>query len=199
MIWKMLVLDYIQNKRNLLIKFVLPLILFLPAYRFSEGNSILVLILIFTIMTGTGLKIAKLKSNSLYNRLIIAPVTKRRLFCEFAITSSILFFLQFLPVLVFAAFLDKFEILLFSFFSILLIVVVGTIVGIHSRSLGEVHLTSFLSVIPLIAVAMVNLQISYFFPFIYVIHSAYSFEAAGVSLLTTMFFYGILLVDVSRL
>jgi MFS-type transporter involved in bile tolerance (Atg22 family) len=72
MIWKMLVLDYIQNKRNLIIKFVFPLILFLPAYSFSEGNSILVLILIFTIMTGTGLKIAKLKSNSLYNRLIIS-------------------------------------------------------------------------------------------------------------------------------
>jgi hypothetical protein len=199
MIGKMLVLDFIQNKKKLVIKFVFPLILFIPTYTFFGGNSILVLILIFTIMTGTGLKIAKLKSNGLYNRLIIAPVTKKRLFFEFSITSSALFFLQFLPVLILAAFLDKFEVLLFSFFSILLIVVIGTIIGIHSRSLGDVHFNSFISVIPLIGLSMVNLQISYFFPFIYIIHSSYSLEAAGISLLTLIILYGILLLDVSRL
>ena len=81
-----------------------------------------------------------------------------------------LFFLQFLPVLICASFLDKFEILLFSFFSILLIVVVGTMVGIHSRSLGEVHLNSFLLMVPLIAVAIIDFQVADFFPFIYIIH-----------------------------
>ncbi len=199
MIEKMLWMDYTKSKKNLLLKISVPFILVFASYQVGFGNLALVMILIFTIITGAGLKIVQLKNEGLYNRLIAAPILKRRLFVEITVVSIGLYVLQFLPTIFVGVYYNNFEILAFLLLSVILVVLIGILVGIHSKSYGQIHLNSLVTVLPLAAIAMIPISLSYVFPFIYISTSAYSFEGFVFSGITIIIGFFVLFIDVSRL
>jgi hypothetical protein len=199
MMERILWLDYTKSKKNLVLKMSLPFLLVFASYQMGFGNLALVMVLIFTVITGAGLKIVQLKNEGVYNRLIAAPISKRRLFLELTSVSIGLYFLQFLPTLLLGVYYNHMEMLMFSFLSIVLVVLIGTLVGIHAKSFGQIHLNSLITVLPLAAVAIVPVFLSYFFPFIYIVKSVYSWGGFLLSGVVIIGFFSVLLVDVSRL
>jgi hypothetical protein len=199
MMERILWLDYTKSKKNLVLKMSLPFLLVFASYQMGFGNLALVMVLIFTVITGAGLKIVQLKNEGVYNRLIAAPISKRRLFLELTSVSIGLYFLQFLPTLLLGVYYNHMEMLMFSFLSIVLVVLIGTLVGIHAKSFGQIHLNSLITVLPLAAVAIVPVFLSYFFPFIYIVKSVYSWGGFLLSSVVIIGFFSVLLVDVSRL
>ncbi len=199
MMEKILWEDYIKNKKGIALKVGLPFGLVLGSYQFGYGNLTLVMIIIFTIITGAGLKIVQLKSNGLFDRLISAPITKKRLFLEMTSMYIALYYLQFLPAMLVSAYYDTIWVLLFSFLSIIIVVGIGIIIGVHVKSLGQIHLISFFTVLPLAAVSVIPFSISYLFPFIYLTKSIISFDGIIFSLGVSIILISLLIYDVSRL
>jgi hypothetical protein len=199
MMEKMLWVDYFKSKKNLLLKMGIPFALVLAAYQFNLGNFTLVMVLIFTIVMGAGLKIVQLKTMGVYNRLITAPISKRRLFLEISSMSIALYFLQFLPTLLIGVYYTGIVILVFSLLAIAVVVLIGMLVGVHAKSFGQIHLNSLVTVLPLAAVAMVPLSVSYLFPFIYISQAIFSLTGILWSGVVIVGLYGVLLADVSRL
>lgn len=196
---KVLWMDFTKSKKNLLLKMCVPLLLVFASYQMGFGNIALVMVLIFTVITGAGLKIVQLKNEGVYNRLIAAPISKRWLFLELTSASIGFYFIQFLPTILIGVYYDSLAIVLFLFLSIILVVLIGTLVGIHAKSFGQIHLNSLITVLPLAAVALLPLSVSYFFPFIYISNSLYSLEGFFLSGTVIVGFFSVLLVDVSRL
>jgi hypothetical protein len=199
MMGKILWLDYTKSKKNLLLKISLPFVLVVFSYSVGYGNIALVMILIFTVVTGSGLKIVQMKSNGLYNRLLTAPVDKKRMFLELTSIYSGLYTIQFLPTFAVGVYYDGFGILVFSFLSLLVVILLGTLVGLHAKSLGQIHFNSLVVVLPLVAVAMMDMNLSYLFPFIYVTRSVYSVEGLLLPTGIILGLYLLLISDVSRL
>lgn len=199
MMEKILWADFTKNKKNLILKIAIPFALVLVAYRFGFGNFALAMVLIFTIVTGAGLKIVQLKTQGVYDRLITAPLSKQRLFTELSLMSIGLYFLQFLPTLFIGVYYENIEVLIFSVLSIAVVVFVGMLVGVHADSFGQIHLNSLITVLPLAAVAMIPMSISYLFPFIYIAQAIFTLEGFLFSGLLILGLYIVLLVDVSRL
>jgi hypothetical protein len=196
---KMLWMDYTKSKKNLLLKICVPFILVFTSYQIGFGNLALVMVLIFTVITGAGLKIVQLKNEGLYSRLIAAPISKRQLFMELTSVSIGLYFLQFFPTMLLGVYYNNSETIIFLFLSIILVVFIGTLVGIHSKSFGQIHLNSLITVLPLAAVAMIPVSLSYWFPFIYIATSLYSLEGFFLSGIVIVGVFFVLLADVSRL
>ena len=199
MMEKILWADYIKNKKSIALKVGIPLILVLGSYQFGYGNLSLVMIIIFTIITGTGLKIVQLKSNGIYNRLISAPITKKRLFLEIASVYIGLYYLQFLPAVLISTYYTNISVILISFLSIFIVVCIGILIGVHVKSLGQIHLISFFTVLPLGAVSVIPFSISFIFPFIYLTKSIITFEGMIFSTCVCIGLISLLLFDVSRL
>ncbi len=199
MMGKILWADYLKNKKNIVLKIALPLALVLVAYRFGIGSFALVMVLIFTIVTGAGLKIVQLKTEGVYDRLIASPYSKPRLFTEMASMSIGLYVLQLLPTLFVGVYYDGVKIFIFSVLAVAVVVLVGTLVGVHARSFGQIHLNSLITVIPLAALAMVPVSVSFLFPFIYISRPVFSLEGMMLSLGMILGLYIVLIVDVSRL
>ena len=199
MIANMLVLDYMKSKRDFLFKILLPFIIIFAAFQSGYGNMVLVMVLIFTILTGAGLKIAKLKNNNIYDRLLISPLDNKLFFLEFTATYTGLYILQFIPIFIVASFYNSFLIVPFLILAIAMIVIIGILIGIHATSFGEVHLYSIFTVIPLIGVAMMDNPISYMFPFLYITLPMFSIQGIFLCLIITIFLYIILIIDVSRI
>jgi hypothetical protein len=191
--------DFIKSKKNLLLKLLLPFTLAVVSYQMGFGNLAVVMILIFTVITGAGLKIVQLKNNGVYNRLITAPVSKPRLFGEMTMMSVGLYTIQFLPTFVLAVYYNSIAILIFLVLSLLIVVPIGTLVGIHATSFGQIHLQSLLTVLPLAAIAMIPLWVSYLFPFIYVVQGTYSWQGGLASVGVTLGLFLVVSLDVSRL
>jgi len=199
MIANILVLDYMKSKRDFLFKILLPFVIIFAAFQSEYGSTVLVMVLIFTILTGAGLKIAKLKNNNMYDRLLTSPLDNKLFFLEFAATYSGLYILQFVPIFIVASLYDSFLIVPFLILAIVMIVVIGIIIGIHATSFGEVHLYSIFAVIPLVGVAMVDNPISYMFPFLYISRSIFSIQGILLCLIIIIFIYIMMLIDVSRI
>ena len=199
MMGKILWLDYIKNKKNLLLKISLPFVLVVFSYRIGYGNIALVMILIFTVITGSGLKIVQMKSNGLYHRLLTSPVDKKRMFLELTFIYSGLYTVQFLPTFAVGVYYDGFGILVFSFLSLLLVILLGTLVGLHTKSFAQIHFNSLVVVLPLAAVAMMDMKLSYLFPFIYVARSVHTIEGLLLPIGVILGMYLLLIADVSRL
>jgi hypothetical protein len=199
MISKMLLLDSIKNKKNLVLKFLIPLVIVSASFQVGYGNITLVMLLIFAVITGAGLKIVKLKTSGVYKRLLISPIKKRDLFFEITIVTSFLYFLQFIPALLVAAFYESPLIILYALIAIMIVVFIGILTGIHAQGFGEIHLYSILLFIPLIGFTMINSDISLVFPFIAIVHSKYTIFTLIIPCLTLFFLSLLLLVDVHRL
>ena len=199
MMGRILWADYVKSKKNILLKIALPFVLVLVAYRFGMGSFALVMVLIFTIVTGAGLKIVQLKTEGVYDRLIASPLSKPRLFVEMSSMSIGLYMLQLSPTLFLGVYHDGAAVLVFSLLAIAVVVLIGTLVGIHARSFGQIHLNSLITVVPLAALAMVPVSISYLFPFIYISRAVFSVEGMVLSLGVITGLYGVLVADVSRL
>ena len=199
MISKIFFLDFIKNKKNLILKFIIPFIIVFTAFQFGYGRITLVMLLIFTVITGAGLKIVKLKTSGVYNRLIISPIKKSNLFFEITIVTSFFYFIQFIPALIVTIFYENIMVIIYSFIAILLVVLCGILIGIHAKSLGEIHLYSIIFLIPLIGFTMTNSSFSHIFPFASIFHSNYTF----LTLFYPVIFFGglflLLLLDVKRL
>jgi hypothetical protein len=199
MMEKILWMDYTKSKKNLLLKICTPFIIVLASYQMGFGNLAFAMVLIFTVVTGAGLKIVQLKNQGVYNRLIVAPISKQRLFTELTFVPMGIYYLQFLPTILLGVYYNNLEMLIFSFLSIAVVVLIGTLVGIHAKSLGQIHLNSLITVLPLAAVASIPVPVSYFFPFIYITQSFYTLEGFFLSGIVIVGLFFVLLVDVTRL
>ena len=199
MISRMFFLDFIKNKKNLLLKFFIPFIIVTVAFQFGFGKITLVMLLIFTVITGSGLKIIKLKTSGVYNRLIISPLGKSNLFLEIATITSLFYFIQFIPALFVAAFFGDILIIPYSIIAIIIIVFIGILIGIHAKSFGDIHLYSILAFIPLIGFVMVKSNFSLIFPFISIVDSEYTIFTLITPCITILFLCFILIFDVKRL
>jgi len=199
MMERILLSDYLKSPRNLAIKIVLPIIVVLISAQYSVATFALVMIIIFTVCTGSGLKIVSLKSSKVFERLLILPVSKKRLFLEHASIYTVLYSLQLAPAIVVGMMYSSMTILLYVLPSILLVTIIGTLVGLHAKGFGEIHLFSLFTMIPLVGLAMVKLPISYCFPFIFVTYPAFDLLGFFFSLVAILALVLILLVDVSRL
>jgi len=199
MMEKILWADYVKSKKNVLLKIVLPFVLVLAAYRFGMGSFALTMVLIFTIVTGAGLKIVQLKTEGVFDRLIASPLSKPRLFAEMSSMSIGLYVLQLLPTLFIGVYYNGANVFIFSLLAIAVVVLIGTLVGVHAKSFGQIHLNSLITVVPLAALAMVPVWISFLFPFIYISQSVFSLEGILLSLGVILGLYGVLIADVSRL
>jgi hypothetical protein len=191
--------DFTKNKKNLLLKLVLPFALTLVAYQIGFGNLSVIMILIFIVITGAGLKIVQLKSSGVYNRLITAPVSKPQVFIEMTILSVGIYTLQFLPTFLVSMYYNNIMILLFLLLSLFIVVPLGILVGIHATSFGQIHLQSLLTVLPLAALAMIPAWVSYLFPFVYVVQGTSSWQGGIGSLGIILGLLLVIFVDVSRL
>ncbi len=199
MISELLFLDFIKNKKNLLLKFLIPFIIVFISFQIGYGKITLVMLLIFTTITGSGLKIVKLKMSKMYDRLLISPLTKNRLFLEIAFITSVIYFVQFLPSLIVAALFEHIFIVIYSFMAILIIVFLGVLTGMHAKSLGEIHLYSIVFLIPLIALVMIPNDISYIVPFAAIYRSQYSLFTFLLSFSFYLLIFFIVFVDSKRL
>jgi len=110
-----------------------------------------------------------------------------------------LYFLQFLATLFVGVNYENMEVLAYSMLPISIVVLVGILVGIHANSFGQIHLNSLITVLPLAAMAMIPMSISYLFPFIYIAQAIFTLEGFLFSWLVILGLYIMLLVDVSRL
>lgn len=199
MISELLFLDFIKNKKNLLLKFLIPFIIVFISFQIGYGKITLVMLLIFTTITGSGLKIVKLKMSKMYDRLLISPLTKNRLFLEIAFITSVIYFVQFLPSLIVAALFEHIFIVIYSFMAILIIVFLGVLTGMHAKSLGEIHLYSIVFLIPLIALVMIPNDITYIVPFAAIYRSQYSLFNFLLSFSFYLLICFIVFVDSKRL
>ena len=194
LLWK----DFIKNKKNLMLKILLPFSIVLISYQYGFGNLALIMVMIFTINIGAGLKIVQLKTNGLYDRIIASPASNQRLFFEMICLFIIFYFIQFLPTFLLALYYTGIASFLFSLFSLIIIVLIGSLVGIHTKTFGQMHLQSIITVLPLAALTIIPFSLSYYFPFIYVSNSLYSLMGISSSLIVIIALYLILIIDISR-
>jgi hypothetical protein len=199
MIFRMFFLDFTKNKKNLFLKFLIPFVIVTATFQIGYGKITFVMLLIFAVITGSGLKIIKLKNSGLYKRLIIGPSKNESLFSEIAVITSFFYFLQFIPTLIVVSLFDSVLIFLYSLIAILIVVLIGILIGIHAKSLGEIHLNSVVFLIPLIAFTMTDSAISYIFPFAAIFHSNYLISNLVPSCIVALILILILMVDVKRL
>lgn len=199
MISKIFFLDFIKNKKNLFLKFFIPFIIVTASFQVGYGKITLVMLLIFAVITGSGLKIIKLKNSGIYKRLIISPIKKSGLFSEIVMITSIFYFLQFIPTLIVASLYENFLIILYSFIAILIIVLIGILIGIHAKSLGEIHLYSIIFLIPIIAFTMINNNISKILPFASIFRSNYTIFTLIYPFIVVMVLLFVLILDSKRL
>lgn len=191
--------DFLRNKKNLFLKFFVPFLIVLVSFQFGYGRITLVMVLLFTAITGAGLKIIKLKTSGVFTRLIISPLKKSHLFVEISLTSSVLYFVQFLPALGVSLFYENFLIMLYSFIAVLIVVIIGVLIGIHAKTLGEIHLYSIGFFIPLIALTMTESNLSYVIPFASIFHSQYTIVTFILPFLFVFILFSVLFFDAKRL
>ena len=199
MMGRIILRDYLKSPRNLALKILLPFVVVVVSAQYGYASLSLIMILIFTVVTGAGLKIVSLKASKVYDRLLILPVSKQRLFLEYSGGYAGLYSLQLAPAMIAGALYSSGILLLYSVLSIILIVVIGTLVGIHAKSYGEIHLFSLFSVIPLVGLAMMKTPVSYLFPFVFVAYPAFDMLGLVFSLVMILGLVLVLLCDVSRL
>jgi len=199
MISKMFFFNFIKNKRNLFLKFLIPFVIVTASFQVGYGKITLVMLLIFAVITGSGLKVIKLKTSGIYNRLIISPFKKSSLFSEIVIITSFFYFLQFIPTLIIASLYDSFLIILYSLIAIFIVVLIGTLIGIHAKSLGEIHLYSIIFLIPLIALTMINNSFSYILPFAAIFRSNYTIYTFIYPCIIALVLLFVLIIDSKRL
>jgi hypothetical protein len=199
MISKIFLSDFLRNKKNLFLKFFIPFLIVLVSYQFGYGRITLVMILLFTAITGAGLKIIKLKTSGIFPRLIISPLKKSHLFFEISMTASIFYFIQFIPALLVSVLYENIFIILYSFLAVLVVVIIGVLIGIHAKTLGEIHLYSIGFFIPLIALTMTESNLSYIIPFASIFHSHYTIVTFILPFLFVLILFFILFFDAKHL
>ena len=118
---------------------------------------------------------------------------------EYASDYTALYSLQLAPAIIVGIKYSNPGELLFIVLSIFLVTIIGTLMGIHAKGFGEIHLFSLFTMIPLVGLAMMKLPISYCFPFIFVTYSTVDLLGFLFSLVVILAVVLILLVDVSRL
>ena len=199
MIGRILLRDYLKSPRNLALKILLPfIVVFVSAY-YGYATLALIMILIFTVVTGSGLKIVSLKTAKVFDRLLILPVSKRRLFAEYAGGYAVLYSVQLLPALLVGMWYSSGVVVVYALLSIFIIVIIGTLVGIHAKSYGEIHLFSLFAVIPLVGLALMKEPLSYMFPFVFVAYPSLDWVGLLCSSGMLLLMVAVLLWDVSRL
>lgn len=198
MIPRIVLKDYVKSRKSVVLKVTLPFAVVLGSSIMGYQAVALAMMIIFSVMTGSAMNIVKLKVSGIYDRLVIAPISKRKMFLKFLGVYTLLYCIQFSPAIAVVA-VSNGAAVIFSVLSIGTVAVAGTLVGMYSQSLGEVHLNSTLCIFPLLFLAVTNYKIAYAFPFIYVRLSTFDAGSFLFSLITLAALYSLLLAKASRL
>lgn len=155
--WQKELLDDSKDKKTLLMKFILPLILLSPLIVFHMPLDIKALILtlfiLFTGILGTSVKLTRLKESNMLEKIAILPISPAKFMMEFVFANALFDGLQLLIPFVLIVFLSAPLVTGISWIFVCYIAAIlganfiGVLVALMAGSSGEVHLYSTLTVL----------------------------------------------------
>ncbi len=167
-----------QSPLRMLAKAVISLLFVGLATLVSREGLALVMILIFTGVTGPTIRLVTLKMEGIYDRIIVSPVSKVRFFYGFAGFWAIAVLLPLVPAIALVAALHGPLTIIPVITGTVLAVTLGTLAGVVARGLSDAHLAALLVSALLIGLSLVKGPIADFIP--YTALSLSSFEPVGM-------------------
>ena len=164
-LWQEEFLNFIKNKRALIIKILIPLILSSPILIPGVPNEIKAGIFILTILFigifSSTIGLIQLKDSKMLQRLAILPISKKRLILEYIFIKGFMDSIKFfLPLVIFIIINLKFfsvimlSWLLICYFSTIFTAnSLGILIAVISGSSGEAHLYAIISVLFIIGIS----------------------------------------------
>ncbi len=193
--WKIELIETLNNKKNLIIKLILPLILTLPllipGMSLNIKASFFTLIIIFISTFGSAVRLIQLKENKIIERIAVLPIKGYRLIFDYLFANVFIDCIKLsIPIIMLLVFnLNDFQI--FTLFGVIINFIMsiifanclGIIVAIIAGSSGEGHLYSIITVLGVSAISGVLFiplpyflnTISLLLPFHYFYNSLLSF------------------------
>jgi hypothetical protein len=199
MIGMMMLREFSQNKKSVLLKVAIPFVIVVGAGFAGYAGIGLAMLLVFTGVIGAGMSVVKLKNSGFYDRLIASPVRKTDLFLDIAGAQTVIIVVQYLPALVAAAYFSSPAIIYPAVLSMLVVVVIGLAIGTASRGLGDMHLNATLAVLPLLLATFAPIPAARILPFHAVIVPELTVSAIVLPVITLVVIYVVFLSWVSRL
>ncbi len=155
--WQKELLDDSKDKKAMIMKFVLPLILLSPLVIFHMPLNIKALILtlfiLFTGTMGTSVKLTRLKESNMLEKLAVIPLSPAKFMANFIFANVLFDGLQLLAPFILIVFLSASQVTEIPWIFICYIAAVlgantiGVLVALIADSAGEVHLYSTLTVL----------------------------------------------------
>ncbi len=177
------IIETLRNRKLVAIKMVFPFLIVLSMLMgtppLTATAGLITMLVVFIGVFGTGIGIIKEKTDGMFNRIIVTPLTPRRIILENLLAGVVIEFVQFSPILiaVIAIFSPSPEWIISLFLSMTAAVVTANVIGLIisslSSSMGEVHLYSALSLFPVFATSgiftplknSVQVYLAFFSPF----------------------------------
>ncbi|MFX1574889.1 MAG: hypothetical protein ACFFB0_19300 [Promethearchaeota archaeon] len=193
--WQIEFIEILNNKKNLIIKLILPLILtfplIIPGMALNVKSSFFTLIIIFISTFGSAVRLIQLKENKIIEKLAVLPIKSYRLIFDYLFASVLIDCIKLsIPLILLLIFnLNTFQILALFWVVINFIISIifanclGIIVAILASSSGEVHLYSIITVLGISVISGIFfIPLPYFLniipllmPFYYFLNSLKSF------------------------
>ena len=150
-------IEFFKNKKTMIIKLLLPLILsiplMIPGMPLSIKAGLFAMIIIFISTFGSSVSLIQLKDNKLIERLAVLPTSEYEFIYEYIASNSLIDAIKLgIPLFLFLIFnmttlnaLNVFWILVNFIISIIFANSLGVIVALIAKSSGEGHLFSIIS------------------------------------------------------
>ena len=152
-------IEFFKNKKTMIIKLLLPLILsiplMIPGMPLSIKAGLFAMIIIFISTFGSSVSLIQLKDNKLIERLAVLPTSEYEFIYEYIASNSLIDAIKLgIPLFLFLIFnmttlnaLNVFWILVNFIISIIFANSLGVIVALIAKSSGEGHLFSIIMVL----------------------------------------------------
>jgi hypothetical protein len=154
-----------QTPARIIAKAALSLLVVGLAAMISREGPALAVIIIFTGVTGPAIRLVAMKMDGVYDRIIVSPVSKPRIFCEFAGLWAVAVLVPLVPAIVIVVIRSGPVAIIPIISGTVLAVTLGTLAGFVSRGLSEAHLAAILTSVPFIILSFIRTPAAPFIPY----------------------------------
>jgi hypothetical protein len=154
-----------QTPLRVAAKGVLSLLVIVIAAMVSREGPVLAILVIFTGVTGPTIRLATMKMEGTYDRIIVSPAAKPRFFLYFTWLWVIAVILPLMPAIAVVVILAGPWSIIPVLLGTLLAVTLGTLAGFAARGLSEAHLGAILTAGLLIPLAVIRTMVAPFLPY----------------------------------
>ncbi len=154
-----------QTPLRVIAKAVLSLVVVGLAAVVSREGPVLAILVIFTGVTGPTIRLVTMKTEGIFDRIIVSPAAKPRFFLHFAGLWVIAVLLPLVPAIIVVMILAGPLTIIPILLGTLLAVTLGTLAGFATRGLSEAHLAALVVAGILIPLSIIRTPVAPFLPY----------------------------------